>query len=253
MNTLVIVLGIIIVILVYILYKYFTNTSISLQSQAALTNQVSGITVKNPQSTRYAYGIWVYVNSWDSTIYHVIFNRNNNILVYLDVTSPTLICEITMTTNGTQPSGTQKMIITDNFPLQKWVNIVISVDNQFVDAYLDGKLIQSMRMYSTTNNSNGSNTITLPIVPPDVNTQMYVGNSDAKSSLYAMNGNTFKPWDAYITKFKQWSSAPIDPQTAWNYYMDGNGSNPIASYLGNYGASIQIMKNNVENSKLTLF
>jgi len=252
MNTVVIILGVIIVFLVYILYKYFTNTSVSLQSQAALTNQVPGITVKNPQSTRYAYGIWVYVNSWNSNIYHVIFNRNNNISLYLDVSSPTLICEMTMSTNGKDPSGTRRMIITDNFPLQKWVNIIVSVDNQFVDTYLDGKLVESTRMYRTIDN-NGITSIELPLVPPDVNTQMFVGNSDTNSSLYGINGNTFKPWDAYVTQFKQWSDGPIDPQTAWDYYMQGNGSSSLVKYLGNYGANLQILKNNVENSKIALF
>ena len=43
------------------------------------------------------------------------------------------------------------MIITDNFPLQKWVCIGLSVDSQFVDGYIDGKLIRSQRFKTGTN------------------------------------------------------------------------------------------------------
>lgn len=245
MNTVVIILGIIIVFLVYILYKFFTNTAKSLQAQANLNYQVSGMKVNNPQATRYAYGIWVYINTWNSNIYHIVFSRANNMVVYLDKTSPTLKCKLTMS-DGTR----QSLTITDNFPLQKWVNIVISVDNQFLDAYLDGKLIQSKRFYSTT--SNG--TAIMPMVPPDENTLVFVGNSELISykGLDVTSVN-LSNWDAYITKFKQWSSGPVDPQTVWNYYMDGNGTNPLLSTLGNYGLNLQVLKNNVESSKIQLF
>lgn len=245
MNTVVIILGIIIVFLVYILYKFFTNTAKNLQAQANLNYQVSGMKTYNPQATRYAYGIWLYVNTWNSQIYHMVFSRANNIILYLDKNTPTLICKITMSDNTTQT-----LTLTDNFPLQKWVNIVISVDNQFVDAYLDGKLIQSKRFYSTS--SNG--TAIMPKIPPDENTLVYVGNSELVSyKSLDSTSTTLSNWDAYITKFKQWSSGPVDPQTVWNYYMDGNGSLPILSALGNYGLNLQILKDNVESNKIQLF
>lgn len=244
MNTVVIILGIIIVFLVYILYKFFTNTAKSLQAQANLNYQVSGMKVYNPQATRYAYGIWLYVNTWNSNIYHIVFSRANNMILYLDKTTPTLICKMTMSDNTSQ-----NLTITDNFPLQKWVNIVVSVDNQFVDVYLDGKLIQSKRFYSKT----GDSTV-IPKTPPDENTLVFVGNSElnAYKTLDTTSVNLTN-WDAYITKFKQWSSGPVDPQTVWNYYMDGNGSIPLLSSLGNYGLNLQILKDNVENNKIQLF
>jgi len=244
MNTVVIILGIIIVFLVYILYKFFTNTAKSLQAQANLNYQVSGMKVYNPQATRYAYGIWLYVNTWNSNIYHVVFSRANNMILYLDKTTPTLICKMTMSDNTTQ-----SLTITDNFPLQKWVNIVVSVDNQFVDVYLDGKLIQSKRFYSNTNGVS-----VMPKTPPDENTLVFVGNSEltAYKTLDTASVN-LSNWDAYITKFKQWSSGPVDPQTVWNYYMDGNGSLPLLSSLGNYGLNLQILKDNIESNKIQLF
>jgi Concanavalin A-like lectin/glucanases superfamily len=231
----VIILGAIIIFLVYILYYYLTNNVYTLQNQANFNTAIPGIIVKSPQNTRYAYGIWIYVNSWNAGVNHTIFSRANNLRLYLDQNSSILKLDMVMNNNTVNT-----MTITDNFPLQKWVNIIISVDNQFVDAYLNGKLIQSMRFFSAAN--------AIPAVPPDATTLMYVGNSDNTLTP----NNNFIAWDAYATLLNQWSGGPIDPQTAWSTYLKGNGSSILGS-LGNYGANIQIMKNNIENSNISLF
>jgi hypothetical protein len=229
-NSIIIILGIIILILVYILYNYLTNTSTKLQSAANLNNSIPAITIKNPTATRYAYGIWIYVNTWTPSSNHVLFDRPGNLKLYLDLNTPTLYLDMSMNDNSTK-----KMTITDNFPLQKWVYIIVSVDNQFVDAYLNGKLIQSMRFYSSKQNQDGSTTISVPLAPPDSPASIYVGNSLIQP---------FKGWNANVTEFYQWSSGPMDPQTAWKNYLKGNGTSMLGNYLGNYNANLQIIKNN---------
>ena len=113
-------------------------------SSANLNDNISAISVtNNPTSSRYAYGLWIYVNSWDNNENKTIYIRDENIKLYLDTDSPTLKCDITMTDDEVQ-----SFEITDNFPLQKWVYIIISVDNQYIDCYLDGKLVRSGRAYT---------------------------------------------------------------------------------------------------------
>jgi len=236
MNPTIIILGIILIILIFFLVRYFTNTSSNLTKTANLNTAIAGIKVNNPQATRYAYGIWVYVNTWNSSVTHTIFNRANNINLYLDKNAPTLKCKMNMS-DGTVST----MTITDNFPLQKWVCIIISVDNLFVDAYLDGKLTQSMKFLNVTQTNNVYNMVGIN-QPPDVNTLMNIGNAPSNVG-----------WDAYIAQFQQWSSGPINPQTAWSFYMSGNGTNPLSSVLGNYGINIQLLKDNVQNNTIPIF
>jgi len=265
MNTTLIFLGVVIVILVYVLYYYFTNMATTLQAQASLNLIVPAISnLNNATSTRYAYGIWVYINTWNTNVAHTIFSRSANLKIYLDQYAPILKCDIAMSSGAPQT-----MVITDNFPLQKWTHIIISVDNQYVDAYLDGKLIQSHRFYTAAVGTAGP---IIPAIPPPVvqpsiialpgtqqsaSVPMYLGNSELNNpTIYPpISGKTssFQPFDTYVTKFKRWGSGPVDPQTAWNTYMEGNGSNPILGALGNYGANITVLKNNLENSKLVLF
>ena len=224
MNTVAIILAIVVVLLFYILYKYFMLNSTELSKSASLSATNPAIPIVNsPSSLRYAYGIWLYVNSWNTGVSKTIFSRTNNIKLYLDSTAPVLKCDITM--NG--GAAIKTLEITDNFPLQKWAHVVVSVDNQYVDAYLDGKLIKSGRMIDGQNG---------PATP--TGKDMIIGG-----------GSTF---DAYVSKFKHWAE-PIDPQTVWSEYMSGNGQSRVTSFISSYGIDLSIIKDNVEQSKYSIF
>lgn len=240
-----IILTVIILLLVYVLYAYLTGTVTPLSQTASLKTQVPPITnINGPRNTRYGYSIWVYVNTWTNNSAKTIFSRPNNIKLYLDEDSPTLKLDMTM--NGTLDATTgmgpvETMTITTNFPLQKWVCIAISVDNQFVDAYLEGKLVKSQRFYTSTT-SNEVVTTTIPAIPPDATSSpIYLGN----------NGNgAFVPFDAFTAEFKRWS-VPIDPESAWNTYLAGNGTNALSRAFSSYGIDVSVLRNNVEQTKFS--
>ena len=85
MNPVLIILGIVIAILIYVLYRYFTIKSSTIQSSASLKTTVTQITnIESPTNTRYTYGIWIYVNSWDINANKTIFSRKDNLKLYLD-------------------------------------------------------------------------------------------------------------------------------------------------------------------------
>ena len=84
MNYIVIILGVIVILLIYLLVQVLTATSVELTSSANLNDDITAISVSNnPTSSRYAYGLWIYVNSWDMGATKTIFNRNENIKLYL--------------------------------------------------------------------------------------------------------------------------------------------------------------------------
>ena len=223
MNIVAIILAILVVLLFYILYKYFLVKSTELSKTASLSATNPAIPIANsPSSLRYAYGIWIYVNSWNTGVSKTIFSRDKNIKLYLESTAPVLKCDITM--NG---GSTKTLEITDNFPLQKWAHVVVSLDNQYVDAYLDGKLIKSGRMV------DGQNSPATPTTP-----SMIIGG-----------GTTF---DAYVSKFQHWTE-PIDPQSVWSEYMSGNGQARLTSFISSYGIDLSIIKDNIEQSKYSIF
>jgi len=223
MNSLVIVLGIIIIFFIYLLFKYLANTSSMLVSTADFSKSVPTInSVASPTNTSYAYGIWLYVQKWDAnTKSKIIFNRNENIKLYLDKSTPTLLCDVTM--NAGEP---KKIQITNNFPLQKWVCIIISIDNQILDCYLDGKLVLSQQV--TTFSDDKKNYI-FPKVPSD-------------KVVLSLGGDS--TWSANALLFTRWTTA-VDPQTAWDWYMKGNGKSKLKSLFTGYGVNYSILKNDV--------
>ena len=64
-----------------------------------------------------------------------------------------------------------------------------------------------------------------------------------------LGGNT--KFDAYITKFKHWDEA-VNPETAYSAYMEGNGQG-VSNFMSNYGLDVLVKKDDVEQSKFTLF
>lgn len=231
MNPVVIALGVVLLILAYILYKYFTVTSSSLSKytslNAATIPPISSI--QGASNVSYAYGIWVYVNSWTNQP-HVIFSRDNNIKLYLDENTPTLKCDI-WAKPSSSPASYVSTTITNNFPLQAWTYVVVSIDNTFLDCYLDGKLVVS-------NQING------PVQPPDTTSTSIIQSSTTTGvPIYLGNsGQTIKAaFNAYISNFQRWTTA-IDPQTVWNSYLSGNGRSQTFS---TYGINLDILQNNV--------
>lgn len=245
MNPVIIILGIVIAILIYVLYRYFSVTSRTIQSSASLKTPVTQITdIQSPTNTRYAYGIWIYINSWDINANKTIFSRKDNLKLYLDKSSPTLKLDMTMNNSTAALPVKETLIVTDNFPIQKWCHIIVSVDNQFVDVYMDGKLVKSKRFYTTT--MSGTTSIgNMPKTPGDTTIPVFLGNSDGSIQ-------PFTAFDAYAAMFKRWTG-PVDPQTAWSNYMEGNGGNSLSKTLSSYGINVAILKDNVVQSKFALF
>ena len=235
MDTITIILIVAILVLLYVLYAYYTDSSSELVQTASLLTPVPPISdISGPKNTRYAHSVWIYVNTWDNNTDKVIFSRDDNLKLYLDQTSPVLKLDVTMNNHTAATPSIETMNITNNFPLQKWVNVTISMDNQFADAYIDGKLVRSQRFFKKLDTTGSA----IPIVPPGKEVPIYLGNTDGA-------------FDAYATRFRRWTT-PIDPETAWDVYMKGNGSCKMASALNDIGIDLSILQNNEEIKKFSL-
>jgi hypothetical protein len=164
-------------------------------------------------------------------------NQKNlkNIGINISGTSPTLVVEyiknnvavaaspINSCTGARQANEKGALVVTDNFPVQTWVHVIVSVDNAYIDTYINGKLTKSIL------EKDG-------IQSPSATHSIQFGKSP---------GTTL----AKLTRF----TTPIDPQTAWDKYSSGNGANVLSKYLGTLGMDVSLKKDNVEYSKLNIF
>jgi hypothetical protein len=104
----------------------------------------------------------------------------------------------------------------DNIPIQKWVNVIISLYGTTLDTYLNGKLVR---------------TCVLPGVP------MIDNNADI---LVTPNGG----FSGYTTTFKYWSDAS-NPQQAYNIYKAGFGGSILGNAFNKYRLRFSMIKDNV--------
>lgn len=225
MNLAATVLAIVLLVALYLLYQLYKDKSTIVEKVDLKTSSpsIDFASLPSPNTTRYSYGVWMFVNSWSNLEEKNIFSRSSmagkyDIRLYLDKDSPRLKCDIL-----TEGDVKETITLTDNFPVQKWVFVVVSIDNQIVDTYLDGKLVVSKKL------------VNMPVISK---ANIVLGNSAASSTM-----------DIILSKFSRWTS-PMDPKTAWSKYMDGNG---ISSALPNYGMKLTVLKDGVDAKQIRFF
>lgn len=219
------IMGVIVVILLYMYFFYKTGET-KLGDKIKLDN-ATAIPVKDiidSKSQVYSFETWVYINQYDGSGNELFYKGavgTRNIEVSITGASPTLV--VKYLTNESSP--TQKSLtVTDNFPIQTWVHVIVSVDSNYIDVYVNGKLTKSIK------ESTGIK------MPEDVPIEF--GNwGQNKCSLAKFYRRTYA----------------VDPASAWSLYNDGNGSNRFSKYLGSLGMDVTLKKDSIEYSKLNIF
>lgn len=227
MNPALIILGVVVVLIIYLYFFYSTNETI-LSDKLDLSSKQPDILVANiskPESTIYSYEFWVYVGKYGGTSQTLFYRASdksiNNIGVYIDGTSPSLKIDY-VKNNSSFNKGT--IVVTDNFPVQSWVHVIVSVSDKYIDTYVNGKLTKSIK------ETDG----------------IYPQSKDSNPIVFGQHDGTI------LAKLTRTTKA-TDPQTAWDKYSAGNGENQFSKYLGTLGMDVSLKKDNIEYSKFNLF
>ena len=225
MDLILVILGIILIIVLYYFLSSGETTVLSNKLDLSIRQTpIPKEKISEPSSRKYSYEMWLYFYNFNASSNYIVSRESSssssssvkkNIGLKFDTSSPKLILEYTAT------GATKTIPITDNFPLQTWTHLIVSVDDKYIDVYMNGKLIKSIQD-SSIDTPNANATIDYGIV------------------------------NCYLAKLSR-SVLPTDPQTAWDKYSAGNGENPFAKYLSSFGLTMTLQKNNQDYSKVTLF
>lgn len=107
--------------------------------------------------------------------------------------------------------------IVANIPLQKWVNIIVSLDSRTLDIYVNGKLVKTC--YTDVPKSSSA--------------------SDTSNRIKLTPNGGFA---GYTSKFRYFSQ-PMNPQTAWNTYQQGWSETNIFGLNAAYDIDLIVTKN----------
>jgi hypothetical protein len=179
-NSVFIVIGIILLVIIlcvigYFLYNYFTNISKQLPKSKLLIPYIRDASVYKSFSNssipetlsgnEYNINMWLYINTYSYRINEdkcILFkgdtssqlindmddivNEHGNPSIWLRKNTNTLVVQVGLDTNFDSDSvDTDKIDQCEfkNFPLQKWVNLNVSMRNNVLDIFIDGTLVKS--------------------------------------------------------------------------------------------------------------
>ena len=227
MNYTFIILGIILLVIIFILYKVFTEKKTKIESSKTLSTKNNYYTdLKNPGSPKYYIGIWLYVRSLPDTESKCVWNIDdtNDVLgLYLDNNAKLFY--------KYYDSADKQQHIMDGFPLQRWTHVILSVDsNKLIDTYVDGKLMMSHNVSLTQPNAT-SNLQEAPLIA-------YGGITPTVTM------------QAEIAGFERVPTT-MNPQTAWKKYLAGNGGNAFTRFFKTWGISLVLTKDDVDQKALS--
>lgn len=212
----------------------------------------------NSNTNNYAYSIWFYVTDWsyrlsetkDLLIRGGAAGTANPRITLAPYENNLSISVNTFPTHGGQPGplgpgGEQPgplgpgglppgahplgpppaqaaTCTVNNFPLQRWVNLIVSLNNRTMDVYLDGKLVR---------------TCILP-APAKI---------DPDAPVILTPGGGFKGW----TSNTQYFATPLNPQEAYNIYAVGPKCGGM-SLFDKYKLRVTYLVNNQPEASVTI-
>lgn len=233
MNSKLVLAIIIILLLLYVIFKALTTSYSTLGTMQKWTNKttLTGGNLPNSFKANSSISVWFYIKEWyndasivsfhnsvgtgtDSILFKVYLKKDTNTVVI----KPKLIgasdCEIS------------------EFPLQKWVNLIVSFNGSAMDVYVDGKLVKSC---------------VVNIGSDIAKTQSIVLGDDLTGSTSAPN--TIKDV-GFITNVKL-KTTPIAPQEAWDIYSQGFGGSPWSDLLNKYKVKLSFIVDNQEQTSVS--
>jgi hypothetical protein len=255
MNVLGIVLSILIIVLIIMFLIYIFRDPYNLSN---LQNGQNSTTIKssslasngsNIPSSNFAYSIWFYINDFNYRYGEpkVIFGRmgspspsNGGSLSGLSGMDPcpavvlgavennldiSLGCFPGINQAPTTPGG--KTVVhtcsVANVPVQKWVNLTISVYGRSLDVYIDGKLVKTCLLPGVANINNNADVYVTP-----------VGG-----------------FDGWTSRFQYYPNS-LNPQEAYNIYTKGYGGSIFSNFLQGYQVQISLVENGTTQGSVTI-
>jgi hypothetical protein len=154
MNPIIIILGIIVILLAYYIYTILSATP-TLANNIDLSKpppEIKPSSITDPYGINYTIGVWIYIHNFPqnnqmeriiSYGFEPYMNANSLWSLKIDKNYPVLYCELLTAVTGSDATQLETFVITDNFPMQKWVYVTTVVSNNFLETYINGRFISA--------------------------------------------------------------------------------------------------------------
>ena len=253
MSLLSIVLTIAFLVLLFFIIKYLLFDPYTLQNiqngQTPSTIKATSLATNGSDvpSSNFAYSMWFYINDWNYRYGEpkVVLGRmgaksipGGGSLDGVTGLDPCPAVILGATENdvtialGCYPGANQEPTTAgsntilhtcgvSNVPIQKWVNLLITTYGRTLDVYIDGKLVRTCLLPGVASINN---------------------NAD----IYVTPNGGFNGWTSKI----QYYPNSLNPQDAWNIYLQGYGS--WLTSMNTYEVQLSLLENGTKKAEISI-
>jgi hypothetical protein len=225
MNSKLVLAVVVILLLLYAIFKALTVSYATLGSMQPSKTQTTLAGTNLPTSIKVnsSISVWFYIKEWVNNAHIVRFSNSatgvgaNDIIMSIKFASGRNNIIIKPRSDSTITCDIAE------FPLQKWAHLIVSYNGSAMDVYLDGKLIKSCVVDRGSQLNNTQSII--------------LGDKDSTDF-------------GFITNVKL-KTSPIAPQEAWDIYAEGFGGSPWSDLLNKYKLKLSFLVDNQEQATVS--
>jgi len=225
-----IIIGVVVILLIIVIVRWLMGDSSKLSglTDAKKVTKISAEDLEQSNASNFAYSVWFYIDDWSYR-----YGEPKIILGRLDADlkpSPSIVLgaiennvkiETTVYPSAQSNSGSTHTCNVANVPIQRWVNLIVSLYGRTLDVYIDGKLVR---------------TCVLPGVAKIAN--------NAPVYITPLGG-----FSGYTSNVHYYGDA-VNPQQAYNIYRAGYGGSGIGGFP--YEIQVSYLKDGEEQGSFTI-
>jgi hypothetical protein len=225
-----IIIGVVVILLIIVIVRWLMGDSSKLSglNDAKKVTKISADDLEQSNASNFAYSVWFYIDDWSYR-----YGEPKIVLGRLDADlkpSPSIVLgaiennvkiETTVYASAQSKSGSTHTCNVANVPIQRWVNLIVSLYGRTLDVYIDGKLVRTCVLPGVAKIAN--------------NAPVYV------TPLGGFSG--------YTSNIHYYGDA-VNPQQAYNIYRAGYGGSGIGSFP--YEIQVSYLKDGEEQGSFTI-
>lgn len=225
-----IIIGVVVILLIIVIVRWLMGDSSKLSglNDAKKVTKISADDLEQSNASNFAYSVWFYIDDWSYR-----YGEPKIVLGRLDADlkpSPSIVLgaiennvkiETTVYASAQSKSGSTHTCNVANVPIQRWVNLIVSLYGRTLDVYIDGKLVRTCVLPGVAKIAN--------------NAPVYV------TPLGGFSG--------YTSNIHYYGDA-VNPQQAYNIYRAGYGGTGIGGFP--YEIQVSYLKDGEEQGSFTI-
>lgn len=216
--------------------KLLDTTANNNDDQLQIKYSDNKASLANP-TDNFTLSLWFYIDNWEvgESNKNILYMSNNSFTnpysenadnknkpdlgIYMDKYKNELTIRLKQNTQSSSSSDAEeKFYKIKNIHIQRWNCLTISVDSHVLDAYMNGKLVNSFI----------------------IDSYFYKHHNEPSIFLGPINGIT--SINGYITRIRYYTNY-ISSQEAYNIYKEGISQSIMAKMSNSYSLDVRLMEN----------